>query len=158
MRILHRTALRKIAFAALLAAAVVSSASAQQTERAKRLGGKMFCVCGCNQILTECNHVGCTYSHKMLAEMDDLVARNESDDLTIQAFVQEYGPAVLTEPPAKGFNVMMWILPVVAVAAGLLILKIVLSQWRRAEAPAASGIPAKWLDRVRNEAGDEHDV
>ena len=26
------------------------------------LGHRMMCVCGCNQILLECNHVGCTYS------------------------------------------------------------------------------------------------
>ena len=33
-----------------------------------------------------------------------MVARNDSDDLILQAFVQEYGPTVLAEPPTKGFN------------------------------------------------------
>ena len=39
---------------------LVPSAHAQQTARAKALGQKLMCVCGCNQILTACNHVGCT--------------------------------------------------------------------------------------------------
>ena len=48
-------------FAGLLA---YSSASlrAQETARAKELGQKLMCVCGCNQLLGSCNHVGCTYS------------------------------------------------------------------------------------------------
>jgi len=29
------------------------------------LGHRMMCVCGCNQILLECNHVGCSYSERM---------------------------------------------------------------------------------------------
>jgi len=29
------------------------------SRRIDRLGHQMMCVCGCNQILLECNHVGC---------------------------------------------------------------------------------------------------
>src|ERR1700729_2646572 len=96
----------KMVFAVAVAAALfaIPSANAQQTARAKELGQKLMCVCGCNQILTSCNHVGCKYSHKMLQELDQLVARNDSDDLILQAFVQEYGPTVLAEPPTKGFD------------------------------------------------------
>ena len=77
---------------------------AQETPRAKELGQKLMCVCGCNQILTACNHVGCQYSHKMLQELDQLVARNDSDDLILQAFVQEYGPTVLGRASYEGLQ------------------------------------------------------
>jgi len=33
--------------------------------RFENLGHKLMCRCGCNQILLECNHVGCSYSEKM---------------------------------------------------------------------------------------------
>jgi len=33
--------------------------------RFNSLGHRLMCVCGCNQILLECNHVGCTYSDRM---------------------------------------------------------------------------------------------
>jgi len=40
-----------------------------QSARFNDLGHKMMCVCGCNQILLECNHVGCAYSERMRAEL-----------------------------------------------------------------------------------------
>jgi hypothetical protein len=36
------------------------------TDKAKKVGGKFMCMCGCSQVLTECNHVGCTTSASML--------------------------------------------------------------------------------------------
>src|SRR5207248_5375260 len=67
----------------------VSLVQGQSSDRAKQLGGKLICMCNCNQILTACNHVGCTMSSAMLKEMDQRVASNESDDLLLQSFVQE---------------------------------------------------------------------
>jgi len=135
--------------------------SAQETERAKRIGGKLLCVCGCNQILTACNHVGCTYSHDMLKEVDERVARNEPDDLTIQAFVQEYGPTVLASPPSSGFNRAAWVMPVVVPLVSLYLLWEVLRRWRRRAALTTAAGPEISLDllaRARRESeghGDE---
>ena len=91
---------------------------AQQTDRAKQLGQKLFCACGCTQVLTACNHVGCTRSTAMLKELDARIARGDSDDLILQSFVQEYGEKVLTEPPNKGFNRLAVIAPIAAPIAG----------------------------------------
>ena len=63
------------------------------------LGHKLMCVCGCNQVLLECNHVGCQYSDRMRSELAANVERGDSDDLVLQAFVQKYGPTVLPRPP-----------------------------------------------------------
>ena len=65
-------------------------AYAQQTERAKNIGKRLLCMCNCNQILTACNHVGCSTSAAMLKKLDQVVARNEPDDLTVQSFIQEW--------------------------------------------------------------------
>jgi cytochrome c-type biogenesis protein CcmH/NrfF len=144
--------------AALLLAALLTllpSAAAQETERAKNLGQKLMCVCGCNQILTACNHVGCTYSHDMLKELDARVARNEPDDLTIQAFVQEYGQTVLSAPPAKGFNRAAWIMPIVVPLISLYLLFEVVRRWRqRAAVAVASGpkISPDLLARAQSES------
>jgi cytochrome c-type biogenesis protein CcmH len=135
--------------------AFVSSAAAQETQRAKELGQKLMCVCGCNQILTACNHVGCTYSHDMLKELDARVARNEPDDLTIQAFVQEYGQTVLAAPPAKGFNRAAWIMPIVVPIISLYLLWEVVRRWRqRAAVAVASGpkISPDLLARAQSES------
>jgi len=137
-------------------------ARAQQTDRAKRLGSKLMCMCGCNQILTQCNHVGCSTSTEMLKKMDALVARNEPDDLTLQSFTQEYGLRVLAEPPAKGFNLVAWTIPAVSFAVGLVIVLIVIAHWRRRAAPAAAGpapqdVPPDLLARTRAQAARDTD-
>jgi cytochrome c-type biogenesis protein CcmH len=131
--------------------------SAQQTDRAKRLGGKLICMCNCNQILTACNHVGCTVSTTMLKELDQRVARNDSDDLTLQSFVQEYGEKVLAEPPSKGFNSLAWYIPGIAFVLGLGLVTLVISSWRRriAVAPAGPQVSPELLARARQQADQE---
>jgi len=32
--------------------------------RFNNLGHRLMCVCGCNYVLLECNHVGCPYSDR----------------------------------------------------------------------------------------------
>jgi len=126
----------------------------QQTDRAKALGKRLMCMCGCNQILTACNHVGCSTSAAMLKKLDQVVARNEPDDLTLQSFIQEYGESVLAEPPAKGFNRIAWFVPAAAFALGLVIVLVVISHWRRriGVAPATRDIAPELLARARQQA------
>ncbi|HXP69957.1 MAG TPA: cytochrome c-type biogenesis protein CcmH [Candidatus Dormibacteraeota bacterium] len=132
-------ALGVLALAAI--APLVPVARAQDSPRAKELGQKLMCVCGCNQILGSCNHVGCTYSHDMMKELEDRIARNEPDDLTLQAFVQEYGPTVLSSPPAKGFNRIAWIAPIVFPLIALVVLWDVVRRWKHKGAVATASGP-----------------
>ncbi len=56
---------------ALLCLAVFAFLGAgDESARFNSLGHRLMCVCGCNQILLECNHVGCTYSDRMRGELD----------------------------------------------------------------------------------------
>jgi len=155
--------LRAVRFAvpALLIALLISfgSAKAQETERAKKLGQKLMCICGCNQILTSCNHVGCKYSHGMLKELDEGIARGESDDLTLQDFVQEYGQTVLASPPDKGFNRAAWIMPIVVPLISLYLLWQVVRRWRQRGAMATAGGPKispEFLARAQRESDMEN--
>lgn len=150
--------------AALIAALLVLllPAYAQRSERAKEIGDRLWCMCGCNQILTQCNHVGCSTSTAMLKKLDVLEQRGDSDDLILQAFVQEYGTQVQSQPPAKGFTLMGYLLPGVALLAGLAIVLVFLQHWRRAgPQPAPAGgvkIPAEMLERARRQADRDTDL
>ena len=90
-----------------------------------------MCVCGCSQILLECNHVGCTYSDRMRGELMAGLDRGENDDLTLQDFVQKYGPTVLAAPTATGFNRVAWIMPFLALVLGLLTTIFIVLAWRK---------------------------
>ena len=131
---------------------------AQSTERAKQLGSGMMCMCSCGQILTACNHVGCTMSATMLKQLDERVAVNSSDDLLLQSFVQEYGPKVLASPPAQGFNLVVWMIPGLAFGLGLAVVVMVIRQWRRRFELAPAGGPpisSEALERARQQADRE---
>jgi len=126
---------------------------AQQTDHAKQLGMKLMCICGCGQVLVQCNHIGCPSSVPMLKELDAHIARAESDDLIVQDFVQEYGVQVLSAPPHTGFNAIAWFLPGIAFAIGLSLVILVIAQWRKrkiaAPAQPASGVSPEMLARAR---------
>ncbi|MBZ5697081.1 MAG: cytochrome c-type biogenesis protein CcmH [Acidobacteriia bacterium] len=142
---------------------------AQKTERAKVLGARLMCMCGCGQILTQCNHLNCPSSGPMLKELDQHVAAGEADDLIVQDFVQEYGEKVLSAPPSTGFNSIAWYIPGVAFAVGLGIVMVVIRLWRQRDiarlaaapgAPASAATPASearnvQLERARQQADRE---
>lgn len=158
------TKLKRFAPVVCLAVAVVFSTGmlqGQSSDRAKTLGSKLICMCNCGQILTACNHVGCTRSAAMLKEMDQRVASGDNDDLIIQSFVQEYGEAVLAEPPARGFNSIAWAIPMVASILGLALVVVVIRNWRHTPVPvpAAPGpsISPEILERARRQADRETD-
>ena len=162
---------------ALIFSAIVGIASAmlplhvdaQKTERAKVLGEKLMCMCGCGQILTQCNHINCPSSAPMLKELDQHVASGEADNLVVQDFIQEYGEKVLSAPPSTGFNSIAWYIPGVAFVLGLAIVLVIIRMWRErdvrrlasaAAAPVAartlaSEVQSVQLERARRQADQE---
>lgn len=139
----------------------VAPAVAQQTARAKQIGGKFMCMCGCNQVLTQCNHVGCTTSASMLKELDQSVARGDSEDVITQAFVQEFGTKVYAEPPKSGLSLVAWSLPSFYLLVGTVVVVFVILRWRArppAQAAAAgvpSGVSREELERARQRVARE---
>jgi len=156
---------RKFFLVMLLCAAgslplLVAPLPAQQpSDRAHQIGGKFMCMCGCNQVLSQCNHVGCTVSTAMLKEVDQGLARGDSEDTITQAFVQEFGTKVYAEPPHSGFSLVAWSMPAVYLAVGLVLS--VINRWRKRPVHAVtgaahdSGISAETLERARLRAARE---
>ncbi len=114
----------------LLFSAIALLLGADFDARFNDLGHKMMCKCGCNQVLLECNHVGCTYSERMREELTAALQRGDSDDLVLQAFVQKYGATVLAAPTTTGFNRVAWIMPFVALGAGIFGVVYVVRMWK----------------------------
>jgi cytochrome c-type biogenesis protein CcmH/NrfF len=162
----RRIALISTVFVAIASALVPLHIDAQRSDRAKSLGTKLMCMCGCGQILTQCNHINCPSSGPMLKELDAHVAKGEADDLIIQDFVQEYGEKVLSAPPTSGFNAIAWYIPGIAFVIGLGIVVALIRMWRQRDvarvatavgpsAPAhdvLSEVHNVQLDRARQQA------
>jgi cytochrome c-type biogenesis protein CcmH len=156
-------ALATILLIAIVAALplLVTPLGAQQSDRAKQIGGKFMCMCSCNQVLTQCNHVGCTTSASMLKDLDRAIARGDSEQAITQAFVQEFGTKVYAEPPRSGFSLVAWTLPSIYLVVGTLLVVFVISRWSKrppastAAQPNDSGIPPEILERARLRASRE---
>jgi len=90
------------------------------TDRAKAVGLKLMCICGCQQILTECNHLHCPSSVPMRAEVADKLAGGMTDQQVLDSFVVKYGKYVLAAPAFSGiFNRMAWLTPAATLVLGL---------------------------------------
>ncbi len=154
------------ALTVLFAVALVFMPAAHaQRDRAKALGAKIMCMCGgCSDAAGKCTHMGgafagpCETAQKELKEVDDRVSSGSSDDLVLQSFVQEYGPTVLISPPAKGFDLWAWLMPIVMLLAGALLASYVVLQWtRRSEVAPAARLSPDLLARARHQMGGEND-
>ena len=143
---------------ALVLLAVLPLLAQQQADRVKEIGGKFQCMCGCNQVLTQCNHVGCTVSTSMLKELGTMVNRGDSEDKITQTFVQEFGTTVYAEPPKSGFSLVAWLMPVFYFLVGAAIVVFFLMKWRKqapapaAVAPAGVHISPEAYERARSQA------
>jgi cytochrome c-type biogenesis protein CcmH len=138
--------------------AVLPLLAQQQSDRVKQIGGKFLCMCGCTQILTQCNHVGCTMSASMLKELGGMVAKGDSESKITEALVQEFGTTVYAEPPAHGFSLVAWLMPVFYFVVGATLVIFFINKWRKqapaapATAPAGVNISPEALERARSQA------
>jgi len=130
--------------------------------RVNDLGHRLMCVCGCNQILLECNHVGCTYSDRMRDELVAAVDKGDNDDLTLQWFVQKYGTTVLAAPTATGFNRVAWIMPYLTLVLGLATVVVIVHTWKKRpltlRADAVPPVHGAELDYFRAQARKETEI
>jgi cytochrome c-type biogenesis protein CcmH/NrfF len=150
--------IRRVAQIALLAIVAVLFLGADTDARFNKLGHQLMCMCGCNQILLECNHVGCTYSDRMRNELTAGLERGDSDSLVLQSFVQKYGNTVLAAPTSSGFNIVAWITPfaVFFAATGLAVWFVRAWKARTLAQPVAHpNLAPEELDGLRKKARQE---
>jgi len=61
-------------------------------------------------------------STAMMDIVAERVAAGETDDQIIDYFVSRYGPGILLDPPFRGRTLAVWLLPVVALGAGIVMI------------------------------------
>jgi cytochrome c-type biogenesis protein CcmH len=148
--------------AAMSVAVLVLLGARNPATRFSEIGHRMMCVCGCNQILLECNHVGCPASDGMRNELMASLTLGDSDSLVEQGFVQKYGPTVLAAPTTAGFDRLAYIIPFAVLILGLGLIVLMIRAWKNRQAPAIAGglhptCNVK-LEQFRNQARKETDL
>ena len=165
-----RTLVATFALLGMAALPLIVPVGAEQfSERAKRVGSQLNCMCGsCNMTAANCSHPGgefsgpCPTAKAMLQEIDQRGNKGETDEQIIQAFVKQIGSTVYAEPPKSGFSLVAWVMPTAYLVLGTLVVIFVISRWLKkntSEGPATSA-PAKavspeLLERARKLAERE---
>lgn len=91
-------------------------ASARTVDRADAIAKRLMCPVCEGQSVAESNS-------DLARDMRKLIVRKiesgQSDEEIIAWFRGKYGDTILAEPPLKGFNLVVWLLPFVALTAGI---------------------------------------
>lgn len=122
---------------ALISGALCAPAYAKK-DPAKTITDGIICPCSCGEILTGCT---CETGKAMRAYVDTEVKGGKTKDQIEAALVSQYGEVILGAPKAKGFNLVVWVAPVVATVMGFLIASFVLVRWRRQNQMTAPAAP-----------------
>ena len=152
---------RTLQFAVLFLAATFLLGADSPETRVNTLGHQMMCMCGCGQVLSECNHVGCTYSSRQLAEVREMVLRGDNDASIKNAMVEKYGTTVLAAPTTSGFNIVAWIMPFAIFGLALAAVVLVVRAWKRRTPLPPPGPPSageESLDSYRELARKETEL
>ena len=76
-------------------------------------------------------------ARQMRTVVRERLAEGMTRDQVLQFFVERYGESVLAAPPKEGFNLIAWIVPILAVVAGAAAVVLVVRAMRR-DAPAVA--------------------
>ena len=145
----RKLALCLLAIAASLTVAVTGVAAQDGTtnptdDDVNRVAKQLYCPVCPNTPLDVCETKAC---QDWRAQIRDFQAQGWTDDQVIEYFVAQYGERVLAEPRRRGFTSFVWVLPVVAVAIGLVIVAQILRGWKlkRSTSTAPSPAPVREL-------------
>jgi cytochrome c-type biogenesis protein CcmH len=125
-------------FAGLLVAILVipAGALAAASTRASftQIEGELMCVL-CPETLAVAQSPEAFQERDVLR---GLINQGENRSEIERDMVQQYGPAVLAKPPAHGFNLLVYVIPPLAVILGIATVAFTLPRWRRRTREAAA--------------------
>ena len=133
----------------------VTAGATDSSARFNKDSHELMCGCSCNQLLGECNHVGCPVSPVMLAELSAAIARGDSDNTILHKFQDEYGPVIIASPRFTRFNHLAWIMPPLVLFLGIAGVLLIVRNWKlhTVSTPPEPSTPgfAATRDRIRRE-------
>jgi cytochrome c-type biogenesis protein CcmH len=97
-------------------------------------------------------------ANQMRGIIRERLAAGDSPEQVRAYFVTKYGDWILLSPPRSGFTLLVWVVPFVALAIGLVLVVVTVRRWSRAPQPAASSqIDPAVRERIRREMSEMND-
>src|SRR5262249_20968477 len=95
-------------------------------------------------------------AHQMKDIIRERLAAGETPEQVRAYFVEKYGTWILLAPPRQGFNLLVWVVPFVGIALGLVLVFVVLRRWSRppAATPPGPSVDPAMRARIRREMAE----
>jgi cytochrome c-type biogenesis protein CcmH len=119
--------------AVVLALAAVAPASAARPSLAK-LESEIMCPV-CKTPLDQSDSPAATRIKQLISGW---IRQGKSEQQIKSMLVASYGESILASPPKKGFDLLVWVLPLVGITAAALVLGALALRWSRSRDPAAA--------------------
>jgi len=78
-------------------------------------------------------------ANQMRGIIRERLAAGDSPEQVKAYFVEKYGLWILLAPPRQGFNLLVWVVPFVALGAGLVLVLLLVRRWSRRPGEAGPG-------------------
>lgn len=108
-------------------AVVYAQTNVPTDDEVNAIAKQLYCPVCPNTPLDVCETQACK---DWRAQIRDQLAAGWNEKRIIDYFVTQYGERVLAEPQRSGFTSLVWVLPVIAVALGLVVVGQILRSWQ----------------------------
>ena len=126
----------------LSVASAYQAVAAKATTTVQAVSEALTCQCGCGLTVANCNHPQCEFSVPVRTQIEGMIARGMDRATIIAFFRDKYGEKILSAPTTEGFNLLAWIMPFAAIAAGGALIVLAVGRWRSRPPKPAPSPPA----------------
>ena len=124
------------------------AAPADLDDRVREIASELRCVV--------CQNLSVADSPSDLAKemrnlVRELVQQGKSPKEIQDYFVSRYGEFVLLSPPKRGFNLLVWVLPFLAIGLGAGVIYLVVRRWTESSVAGRPPVDPAYAERVRRE-------
>src|SRR5712691_5065715 len=139
--LIARPAVALLAAAFVLALAAPAAASERHPTLAE-LEGEVMCPV-CNTTLDQSNSLA---ARRIEAFIAGRIRAGDTRSEIKDKLVAEFGPAILAAPPRRGFDLIVWWLPIAGVLLGAAVLAVAAYRWSRVRASTPVAQASEPLD------------
>ncbi|WP_420628686.1 cytochrome c-type biogenesis protein [Candidatus Leptofilum sp.] len=149
-KILHKrywgTAVLLLLGALLLATPVLAQDTVVTDNEVNEVAKDLFCPVCESTPLDVCPTQACADWRELIREQ---LAEGQSPEEVQAYFARQYGDGVLANPPKQGFNLILWLLPVVAIVLGGFFFSRYMRTLRTSAAGVAEDLEAEGAEAVQ---------
>ena len=152
----HRALLFLLLILALVVVALPATARADALDdQVRAIAKQLRCPVCAGETVADSN---AEVSVQMRGIIREKLQQGETPDQIKAYFVARYGESILAEPPARGFTLGVWLMPILALIVGLGIVGAVLRSWLRRGAGEPLSAPAVASPRAADDERLEREL